>query len=522
MSARQRRAKRRRHGRPRTSVAAGAGLSLGAALGMTASAEAANFTVTKLTDTNGACTPADCSLREAIAASDNNNAPTADTILFASGLTGTITLSGTQLPTVDEPLGIVGPGARSLSVSGVGGSRILNVATPGGTNVTISGLTLRDGRLTTNLERGGAIFKSNANLTIRQAVISGNSTTGSFGYGGGIYSTGGSITIDRSTISANSTTGTGAWGGGVASYETEVMTDHSTISGNSTVGTAPGGGLGVLDGSLEVRDSTVSRNSAGSDGGGVWWAFTAPGPPDAVLANTIVAGNSASTAGPDLSSPDSTFQLSFSLVERTTGAPISHSVPGSNLLGQDPLLRPLADTGGTTPTHALSPLSPALDRGSSLASTDQRGRRRPLDLSYASNSISPGANASDIGAFELDLRLRCRGRPATIAAGPGVTRGTRRRNVIVGVGGRNVIRAGRRSDLVCGRGGNDLLVGGTGADRVLGQAGNDVLRGGPGRDRLLGGKGRDRLLGGPGRDMLLGGPGRDRLRGGPGRDLQRQ
>lgn len=104
----------------------------------------------------------------------------------------------------------------------------------------------------------------------------------------------------------------------------------------------------------------------------------------------------------------------------------------------------------------------------------------------------------------------CRGKRATIVATTTVTRGTARRDVIVGRPGRDVIRAGRGNDLVCGRGGADVLDGGAGADTLLGERGADTLRGGPGRDLLLGGLGRDLLRGGLGRDRLLGGPGRDR------------
>ena len=68
-----------------------------------------------------------------------------------------------------------------------------------------------------------------------------------------------------------------------------------------------------------------------------------------------------------------------------------------NIVGQDPLLGPLGDNGGTTLTHALLPESPAIDAGSAEGlSVDQRGFARHLDLLAVSN----GGDASDIGAFE--------------------------------------------------------------------------------------------------------------------------
>jgi len=61
----------------------------------------------------------------------------------------------------------------------------------------------------------------------------------------------------------------------------------------------------------------------------------------------------------------------------------------------DPLLGPLADNGGPTPTMALLMGSPALDAGDNAAcpATDQRGLPRPM------------GSGCDIGAFELAPKL---------------------------------------------------------------------------------------------------------------------
>lgn len=118
-------------------------------------------------------------------------------------------------------------------------------------------------------------------------------------------------------------------------------------------------------------------------------------------------------------------------------------------------------------------------------------------------------------------RAACRGKQATIRARGPLTRGTKRRDVIVGTPRRDVIRGRGGNDLICGRGGGDLLLGGPGRDRLLGEGGRDALRGQGGGDALFGGRGPDRLFGGPGGDLLRGGPGLDRLLGGPGRDRPR-
>jgi Right handed beta helix region/RTX calcium-binding nonapeptide repeat (4 copies) len=485
----------------------GAGVTLLALPAAAAHAEAASFTVTSLADDGTGGT----TLREALAAAANGNAPTVDRVLFQAGLSGTIVLHGAQLLLIDEPLSIVGPGASTLVVSGADDSRLFRIDTEPGDDVTISGLTLRDGHTVSDLStsRGGAISNIDADLIIRSSVITDNHTSGDGAGGGGIGSTGGTVTIERSTISGNTTAGTAAPGGGLYLYGTDATIRDSTISGNQPTGAGSDGGGIYIAGALEIENSTIAGNAAGPNGrGGGILAFATGG--NSPLTNTVVADNSAPTSGPDMVAFSVSFELAYSLVENTADAAIIEGVPGSNLTGVDPMLEPLAANGGPTPTRALAPNSPALDRGSATGS-DQRGAPRPVDFLGAPNATVPGANAADIGAFEFQPP-RCRGRPATAVARGSITRGTAGRDVIVGTPARDRIRALGGSDLVCALGGNDTILGNKGSDHLLGEGGRDVLKGGPGRDRLLGGGGRDRLLGGPGRDRLRGGPGRDRQR----------
>src|SRR5918997_7075349 len=94
--AREREARReqRRESRRARKLGIGAGGALAAALVVAPAAGAATFTVTTTADNNGPiCTAGDtdCSLREAVEAANANDE--ADTINFASGVTGTIALS---------------------------------------------------------------------------------------------------------------------------------------------------------------------------------------------------------------------------------------------------------------------------------------------------------------------------------------------------------------------------------------------------------------------------------------------
>jgi hypothetical protein len=70
-------------------------------------------------------------------------------------------------------------------------------------------------------------------------------------------------------------------------------------------------------------------------------------------------------------------------------------------INANPLLGPLQNNGGTTPTHALQAGSPAIDAGNSSGSlNDQRGLGflRVVDLLVPNAS---GGDGADIGAFEL-------------------------------------------------------------------------------------------------------------------------
>jgi hypothetical protein len=89
------------------------------------------LTVTNLHDTGAG------SLRYELGQAHNG-----DTIAFAQGLRGTITLTSGELK-VGQNVTIQGPGASQLSVSGDHASRVFEVL--GGANATISGLTITGG-----------------------------------------------------------------------------------------------------------------------------------------------------------------------------------------------------------------------------------------------------------------------------------------------------------------------------------------------------------------------------------------
>ncbi|MEK6278235.1 MAG: calcium-binding protein [Actinomycetota bacterium] len=590
MSKRQRRRneKQQRHGRlapTKRHLAAVGGLTLGASLITGGTAQANTFEVNSLGDgtdpvNNYVCetaTAGECTLRAAI--EESNYDVFSDTITFASGLSGSINLTG-NLPNISfDPMYINGPGAGTLTVDGGDNYSIIysdRVYGYQGNPLFISGLTLANGYG----GGGGAITNIDSDLTVGSSVI-----TGSFAFvGGGIYngydgSNGyyGSLSVYSSTISGNAayvgggilnSTGGDVYdstiagnlafaGGGLATYNSHVYTGffslgNSTVSGNYAY--YPGGGIydgrapydhyGLHDhiGGLDISNSTIAGNGAGTDGGGVYEnpnntssTYFFYGSPFPYTYNTIVADNSAVGLGPDVFG---TLESGFTLLENSSSATLN-SNGGPNIVGQDPQLFPLGNNGGATFTHELAPTSPAVDKGSNYdGSYDQRGAPRPFDFSTIANAD----DGSDIGAFELQpgdiasagaggggggagvTAPKCKGKTATIFARPGLARtfaGTNKRDVIVGTTKKDKINARGGNDLVCAKGGNDTVKGGGGKDKLLGQGGKDTLKGGGGKDTLKGGGGKDTLLGQGGNDLLSGGGKNDTCIGGAGKDTEK-
>ena len=226
---------------------------------------------------------------------------------------------------------------------------------------------------------GGGIFQDDGgSLSIVDSTISGNTAS----QGGGIFIGAFSITADpmvtitRSTISGNMSPSTG----GIFYNRGSLTLLDSTVSGNQNIG------VGAFSAACTVRGSTIAGNAANG--------FTAN--VGATVANTILAGNSGGTG----SDCGGTFTSGgHNLIQNATGCTIDGDTTG-NVLGQDPMLGPLADNGGSTQTHALLAGSPAIDAGNpatpgsggfACETTDQREIARP----------QPVGGTCDIGAFEL-------------------------------------------------------------------------------------------------------------------------
>lgn len=342
---------------------------------------------------------------------------------------------------VNQNLTIQGPGASLLTISGNGADRVFNIGSfsPGVINVTLSDLTIANGHVgpNTGFLGGGGIFNNFATLTIVNCTLSDNSVSGSCqGFGGGIWNFRAfTVNVLNSTFTGNSAqssdltnTGCGSSGGGIFnSARGTLNVVNSTFFGNialsSGVGTAFGGAITNSVGStLNITNSTFSGNTASSDnrfslGGGIYAEVGTVKVQNTLIAgNTVVAPPTASR-GPDVYGNGSGIfsSLGFNLIGKTDGSgasftdPGNHDQVGTTASPLDPMLDPegLRNNGGPTPTIALLPRSPAIDKGSaandpttgSPITTDQRGFARPTDLLDTSNAT--GGNGSDVGAFEF-------------------------------------------------------------------------------------------------------------------------
>ena len=225
---------------------------------------ATTFTITNTNDSGPG------SLRQALALANDG-----DTI-DATGISGVITLTTGQL-LVDKSVTINGAGADLLAIDGNAASVVFFIfRNPPGETVTISGLTIRNGR---GGSFGGGI-ENEETLTVTNSTISGN-VAGELG--GGIANSG-TATLTNTIISGNSA----AQGAGI--YNPGMITViNSTISGN--MARATGGGCTTADGTLEITNSTISNNSA--DVGGA----IHNGGGTITITNTTVTGNSATDGG---------------------------------------------------------------------------------------------------------------------------------------------------------------------------------------------------------------------------------
>lgn len=394
------------------------------------------YVVTQFADRAGAsCTLGNCSLREAVSASNANPAA----ILLGAG-TYTLSLAGASEDLnasgdldIREGLALYGQGMGVTVISAAAANdRVLQLdptaITSRGFTVLLRGLTLADGNaagdgggigtstaLNTNdylaMERvglrnnrasgAGGGMRFNGYAEIEAAAIELNEANGN---GGGLVLAGGANTrveIDASTLADNLSRSAG---GALHTASGTTTVVSSTISGNRANG-AGGGVLAAITtavGGLQLRYATVANNLADADnndlseGGGVYFQGSTVG---TLIGNLMANNRLDGSVGP----------LNDCGIQVGAGVPATASnfvrAVGScefnssgDIVNLDPKLAPLRANGGPTRTHLPAYGSAALDGlAAGCPSVDQRGVPRPLD---GNADQDPDC---DFGAVENDV-----------------------------------------------------------------------------------------------------------------------
>jgi CSLREA domain-containing protein len=359
-----------------------------------AHAASSTFTVTKTADSNDGNCDADCSFREALAASEaallaacpvGNPCGATSTVVVPAQPRAYRTTLGPLVVTPGTPgtTVIIGAGPGRTIVDGLNAHRDFDIGF--GSVVDLSGMTIRNGRGSNEPDsfcfvphtHGGGLH-SHGVLTLRNVTFTGNSAP------------------DGGAVASGSCPGTyndeSACPSGHGACATLI---NVTITGNHATGSFPneGRGGGIFSGqALTLVNVTITDNTA-ADGTGIYAAAppntcgnnaNEPCPPRPMtLVNTIVVGNGPVHAcgGVPLTS------RGHNLVRDSSCAPIT-----SDLVGVNPRLGSLRSDG----TLPLLRSSPAVDHGTNAAcpATDERGVARPQD------GNGDGRAVCDIGAYE--------------------------------------------------------------------------------------------------------------------------
>ncbi|MGE0826291.1 MAG: choice-of-anchor Q domain-containing protein [Candidatus Binatia bacterium] len=389
-----------------------AGVALMLTLGVTPTWAATINVTTTTPDINA---DGQCSLIEAI---DNANDTTtgtvhndceggdptgADTITLPANSTHTLTAVNTDfvgptgLPRITSVITIAGHGSTITRDPDTDPFRIL--ALDGSGNLTVQDTTVRGGSVPG--AGGGIAGFFGADVTLDGCTVTGNAAAS----GGGIYvePSGSQIEIRNSTISNNTASDSGG-GVMIVGFGGIVRLLNNTISGNSAVNNGGGVNSETIFSGTEIlmEYSTVSGNTA-SNGGGVASRLSST----MGLRGTLIAGNTATSAGNEVyRSGAGTFTVDgvnlFGHNGITTAEALVGFTPGTSDI--------LATLGETNATALSAILSPLMDNGGPPQTHALPDGSPAIDRIAADFPATdqrgvtrPQGSAADIGAFELEI-----------------------------------------------------------------------------------------------------------------------
>lgn len=360
-----------------------------------ASARAATWTVTKATDSSDGACDADCSLREAIAATDSG-----DTVVFSANLLGqTITLGGADI-NITKRITIDGfinnPNVAFVS----GGNKSRHFYVEDGAGLDLKNITLvqGNGKHSENAlgtTDGGAIYvRPSATLLLDRVSIRNNEA-----YFGGAVSLGsGTHRFTNSSLTSNS----GSAASAIFNNTGDLYLSNVTVSGNSTPdATNSGHAIWNNNGDVFIRNSTIVKNTTqvpNGEPGGIFNRLNGR----LNIGNTIVAQNT-DGSGTDIKNDAATItSVGGNLIGDLGNVPANTFFQPKDVFGVNPLLAPINANfdGFPVNVHPLQAGSPARNGGlnqnavetlsNSPLTTDARGAGFPR---IADTTV-------DIGAFE--------------------------------------------------------------------------------------------------------------------------
>lgn len=391
------------------------------------------FTVNTLGDavdnnlTDGICDSSatagvQCTLRAAVQQANANVG--ANTIVLPAG-TYPLSIAGLDATAaagdldITDALTLNGAGASTTAIQNETTDRVFDIR--GSAVVTMTGVTVKGGNITSSADGSGINVQSSATLSLNGVSVQQNQTAA--GSGGGIYSEG-TLTLSNSTVISNTAGEETGGGGGIYLWTGNATLRNVTISGNQT----KGGGGGILNmlATANLNNVTVIHNTAdsdndGGDGGGLWTGASTFNVKNSIIAENIDISHGVYRYG--VADCNGTFtSQGYNLIgdqARTsntstpacqgfssTGDSVGGSWFMSNYLTWAAGLRPLALNGGTTLSHApfsaaagltvdlANPATPG-SGGNSCEAFDQRGQARPID------GGTDGVARCDRGAVEL-------------------------------------------------------------------------------------------------------------------------
>ncbi len=235
-----------------------------------------------------------------------------------------------------------------------------------------------------NLLMCGAVFEGNVGMThgsgmfsyyyegsaavIRDSVFDGNRFENGGKGSGALYHEAAPLDLERTTF-ANNTGGEHA-GGIFLGQNSEAFITNCTFAANRV----SGNGAGLFNGAAIAHfvNCTLSGNDA-DYGPAIFKGDAAT----VTLQNTIFANNTTANQYSATSCHAAMTDLGGNLQWPKTKASGNADQPcADGIVFADPLLGPLADNGGLSPTFALGPGSPAIGHATQCPATDQRGQPR--------------------------------------------------------------------------------------------------------------------------------------------------